>query len=125
MDTDLNFQQPVPTEEQRKSPRISFRESVSFWQMKEPRNFGGCLSLDLSEGGLGLSSVKSKPPMEVMRIEFQLPGEDAPVRAAMQLAWTRPDGATFRIGLRFTALEENDRARIRRYVDARTNIAAS
>ena len=74
---------------------------------------------DLSEGGLGLVQVRSKPPIENLRIEFALPGDPAPVRAATQLAWTRPDGDTFRVGERFTALDETDRSRIRRYVEAR------
>lgn len=76
-------------------------------------------ALDLSEGGIGLTEVRSRPPVDALRIEFPLPGEEVPVRAASQIAWTRPDGDAFRIGLRFTALEESDRGRIRRYVEAR------
>lgn len=77
-------------------------------------------ALDLSEGGLGLTQVPSKPPIENLRVEFALPGDDVPVHAATQLAWTRADGDSFRVGIRFTALDENDRVRIRRYVDARS-----
>lgn len=78
------------------------------------------LASDLSEGGLGLTHVRSKPPVENLRVEFVLPGEPNPVRAATQLAWSRPDGENYRVGVRFTALDEADRARIRRYVEARS-----
>ncbi|HVO30732.1 MAG TPA: PilZ domain-containing protein, partial [bacterium] len=74
----------------------------------------------LSEGGMGLSSIRARPPVDGLRLEFQLPGESAPLRVESQVAWTRPEGTAFRAGMRFTAMDDTARSSIRRYVDARS-----
>ncbi len=102
MDTNLNFSQPIPTEEQRKSPRISFRESVSFHQMKDPRRFGGCLSLDLSEGGIRVYFDQFLPIGSLLNVQLQL-GDKHIVDLTGRVAWVVqvPHSERYQLGLEF------------------------
>jgi DNA-binding response OmpR family regulator len=72
---------------------------------------------DLSEGGLGVKGIATRPFLEAMQVEFALPGEEAPLIAVSEIVWTRPeDDKTHRAGVRFTRIDDQQLARVRAYV---------
>jgi c-di-GMP-binding flagellar brake protein YcgR len=80
------------------------------------------LSVDLSETGMRLRRcvrMESRAPIFV-RLEFELPDGGEPIVAAGRLLFEDDDGATgYRAaGIRFIGLDEEEQARIARFVRA-------
>jgi hypothetical protein len=74
-------------------------------------------AFDVGEGGIGLRVVTNAPQCDEAWVEFVLPGEDHVICADAEVAWTRVgDDERMQLGMRFRALESEDRERIRNYV---------
>lgn len=74
-------------------------------------------AFDVGEGGIGLRVLTARPAQDEAWVEFVLPGEDHVIQADAEVAWTRAgDDARLQLGMRFRALESDDRERIRNYV---------
>lgn len=61
-------------EERRRFHRFRHAEAVHF-QWKDPRYFGGCLSCDLSEGGIRFHSDDFIPLNTPLTLQIQLAGD--------------------------------------------------
>lgn len=98
----------------RKLPRVELNAAVRVTidqQIELARAF------DVGEGGIGLRVVTSAPQADEAWVEFVLPGEDHVICADAEVAWTRVgDDERMQLGMRFRALENGDRDRIRNYV---------
>lgn len=74
-------------------------------------------AFDVGEGGIGLRVVTTAPHTDEAWVEFVLPGEDHVICADAEVAWSRVgDDERVQLGMRFRALENGDRNRIRNYV---------
>lgn len=98
----------------RRMPRVELNAAVRVTiaqQIELARAF------DVGEGGIGLRVVTSAPQDDEAWVEFVLPGEEHVICADAEVAWTRVgDDERMQLGMRFRALENGDRDRIRNYV---------
>jgi uncharacterized protein (TIGR02266 family) len=86
-------------------------------------NFYVGFSENISEGGLFVGSWAPRAIGERFLVTFQLPGDPAPVRCMVEVAWVnefregqgRTDDAVPGMGLRFVGLTPEDAARIARF----------
>lgn len=104
-------------EEKRRFPRVPISVQVK-------AKHGGLSvvsgrSYDISWGGMGLLSPEELPKGEVMDLEMDLPG--SPVNARGQVAWTKEveteEGKCFQIGIQFTEVEPEHKARLDAFFD--------
>lgn len=72
---------------------------------------------DVSEAGVGIDAIPERIKRGPARLEFALPGQPS-VLAPAQLVWMSGDGKTWTAGLRFEALSDADRGRLRAFVSA-------
>jgi hypothetical protein len=98
----------------RKLPRVELNAAVRVTidqQIELARAF------DVGEGGIGLRVVTTAPEADEAWVEFVLPGDDHVICADAEVAWSRVgDDERMQLGMRFRALENGDRDRIRNYV---------
>ena len=98
----------------RTAPRVELNAAVRVTcgpQMELARAF------DVGEGGIGLRVVTMRPDTDEAWVEFVLPGEEHVICADAEVAWSRAgDDERVQLGMRFRALENGDRDRIRNYV---------
>ncbi len=88
-------------EEHRKFPRIEFREPVSF-QMRETKKLGGCLSHDLSRGGLRVHFSEFVPVNTKIDLQIKL-GNEQTASLTGRVVWAIqvPYSDTYQLGLEF------------------------
>lgn len=98
----------------RRMPRVELNAAVRVTvndQIELGRAF------DVGEGGIGLRVVTNAPHTDEAWVEFVLPGEEHVICADAEVAWSRVgDDERMQLGMRFRALENGDRDRIRNYV---------
>ena len=87
-------------------------------------NFYSGLSENLSVGGIFIATFATAKLGERVRIRFALPDDEAPIEAEGEVRWLRvydPDAPETvpGMGLRFTAIDGGDLARIAEFVQAR------
>jgi uncharacterized protein (TIGR02266 family) len=70
---------------------------------------------NISAGGMLVKAEKTLEEGRSLRLEFQLPGDSAPLRVTGIVQHVSPDAF---MGIRFVDLSEADRKRIEAYVDA-------
>ncbi len=56
---------------------------------------------DISQSGIGLIAPQALAPDEAVRLLFPMPDLTVNLPVAAGVVWTRPEGAKFRVGLRF------------------------
>ena len=88
-------------EEKRLFRRVSCSQPVHF-QFKDPAQFGGCLSRDLSEGGIQITSNDFVPLGSELVLQIQLATEKA-VECVGRVVWVRglPLMDRYQAGLEF------------------------
>ena len=83
-------------------------------------NFFTGFSEDLSEGGVFIATYESRRIGEHLTIAFRLPGDEEPIRAVVEVKWTRDHNADANVppgvGAAFVDVAPEDRARIERFV---------
>ncbi|MBI5150508.1 MAG: PilZ domain-containing protein [Candidatus Omnitrophica bacterium] len=88
--------------ERRKYRRIDFREPVQFGSANPVRS-GGCLSCDLSEGGLRINVNEFVPPGTGLTLQIPLPAQKI-VEYTGRVAWVSklPFAERYQLGLEFS-----------------------
>lgn len=72
---------------------------------------------DLSKEGIRMSSDMSMEKGSVLELEMKIPGDNIPIFALGEVAWTEKTGnAAYDAGIRFTRIERFDRAKLLDYV---------
>jgi hypothetical protein len=94
--------QPPRGAERRMSRRFDFREPVQFRSVNPVRS-GGCLSCDLSEGGLRININEFVPPGTGLTVQIPLPAQQF-VEYAGRVAWVSklPFAERYQLGLEFS-----------------------
>lgn len=114
------------TPERRAAPRIPERCRVAFRAIREgtaDAKTTAAQTLNLSASGLCLVSPQRLDRDAQLALELSLDGED-PVVAVGRVVWCDQDGDSYRVGICFTWLREEDRQAlsvISDYVQARIN----
>ncbi|MBF0478778.1 MAG: PilZ domain-containing protein [Candidatus Omnitrophica bacterium] len=86
--------------EKRQSNRIRFHEPVQY-QLKKPGHFGGCLSCDLSVGGLQINFSQFVPVGTEMLLTVPL-GREQIVECEGKVAWVEQlADDRFHVGVKF------------------------
>lgn len=87
--------------EKRSFPRVHRAQPVRF-QLKDPRQFGGSLSCDLSEGGIRVHLGDFMPVDTEVTLQIQL-GDESIVECPCRVAWVEKDrfGDRYHAGLEF------------------------
>jgi len=75
-----------------------------------------CQTLDISEGGLGVSFPLTLEPGTQVTIEFTLPGHTASFCAAVEMCWCDSKG---RLGVRFMNLAASQRSELQGWLSTR------
>ena len=105
--------------ERRKFPRVEFREPVLVRPTDAPQK-NGCLSKDLSEGGLRLTFEHFEKPNTPVAVEFRLrPGEEMMFFEG-RVAWVHqvPSSDRYQIGIEFLKKSEENQKNIRQHVES-------
>lgn len=98
----------------RRMPRVELNAAV---RVTADQRMELARAFDVGEGGIGLRVVTTAPQCDEAWVEFVLPGDDHVICADAEVAWTRTgDDERMQLGMRFRALENVDRDRIRSYV---------
>jgi uncharacterized protein (TIGR02266 family) len=86
-------------------------------------NFFTGFSDDLTESGIFVATYVARSPGEVLVVQFRLPGIDRPLRAVVEVRWTRAyDPASDTepgFGAHFLEISAEDRSLVRRFVGHR------
>ncbi len=67
-----------------------------------------CNSVNVSEGGMALSTIAPLNPGEKVRVQFTLPGHEVPFLADSMICWLK----TGHIGLRFVSLSQEHKSEL-------------
>ena len=103
----------------RKFQRMEFREAVNcqlplktLGQEGFPSISGGCLSCDLSGGGIQLRTECFIPLRAEVTLDFYL-GNESPVALEGRVVWAQkvPHAENYRIGVEFVESQQNMRAK--------------
>ena len=98
-------------------PEKRAHKRIAFVQEVEAEGLGTRRCSDLSEGGLYLETDVSFPIDTIVDLRFKLLDSDAdPIRVQARVFYIHP---TIGLGLQFTNLSDEDRERIKKFVDAR------
>ena len=102
--------------------RINFREAVEF-QIPGSSKWVGCLSHDLSEGGIRIRIPDFIPPKTEIMMNFAL-DRNKVVSATGRVIWVQrvPHGESYQLGLEFLDKGSNyfGKKRIRHYIESRS-----
>ncbi|HBR14701.1 MAG TPA: hypothetical protein DD723_04040 [Candidatus Omnitrophica bacterium] len=92
--------------EKRYAKRIKLSSPVHF-QGKDPSQYGGCLSRDLSEGGIQVSLYDFVPIHSILTLQVQLAQEKV-VDCLARVVWIEkhPSMLRYQVGLEFVATED-------------------
>jgi hypothetical protein len=98
--------------ERRQDPRLKVRCLVSYRQIqggKARPKTTAAKTINLSASGLCLLSPEPVIPDTHLALEVGLEGEPSPVVAVGRVVWCDQDAESYRIGICFTWLREEDR----------------
>lgn len=75
------------------------------------------MTRDLCRGGVGFVTGRPVATGEALDLELLLPGEDGPVRMAVEVAWCRPYGeGVRRCGARLRTISVRDAMRLKAHM---------
>jgi hypothetical protein len=74
-----------------------------------------CHSVNISEGGMAVSTSVPLSPGEKVRVQFTLPGHDAPYLAESTICWWR----TGHLGIRFATLSQEHKSELQSWLSRR------
>lgn len=74
--------------------------------------------LDLSSGGMRITSDQRLAKGDVVHLEVKVPGDDIPMFVNGEVAWVEKDGKKelYRAGIVLTKIERSDRARLIKFL---------
>lgn len=101
-----------PQGERRGDPRIEARCQVAYREIQggTPRpKTTAARTINVSASGLCLVAPEPVPPDTHLALEVGLEGEASPVMAIGRVVWCDQDAGSYRIGICFTWLREEDR----------------
>ena len=98
----MEEQQGHDVDERRQFHRVYRAQAVRF-QLKDPSQFGGCLSCDLSQGGIRVQLNEFVPLGTEMTLQIQLSDESV-VDCPCRVAWVEKNrfGDRYQAGLEFS-----------------------
>jgi len=91
--------------ERRKIARTQVRLQVFFATRDE---FVAAFTVDLGVGGLFIATEQLLAAGERLYLQFNLPGTDRLIEAEAEVRWTKTDGQTPGMGVRFLAMQQAD-----------------
>ena len=96
------LKEELKDEEKRKFRRVDFREPINY-QFSAGKDFGGCLSCDLSKGGIRVSFNGFIPLGTEVTINIKLPQAPGFINIRGKVAWVRqlPFSDRYQVGLKF------------------------
>src|SRR5207244_13065412 len=111
----------------RKSLEIAERRTQTRTLVTPPiyaniENLNGGLVYNMSEDGLALSAALKLGGEGHLDMQIHLPDSGGPVEATGQIAWKSASGST--VGIRFVALTEETRLRIRSWLASESSLGA-
>ena len=71
-----------------------------------------CTSVDISVGGMALSTLVPLVPGESLRVQFTLPDHEAPVLAESTICWSKTGG----LGVRFVSVSEDHKSQLQAWL---------
>jgi hypothetical protein len=77
------------------------------------------LSRDFSGSGLALATDGLLKPGQVLKLVFEIPGRDKPIRAFSEVAWSSAqvnEDGTYQSGIHIIAVKDEDQADLTRFV---------
>lgn len=102
----------------RREPRQTFHGTVEY-MCRGRRHEGECK--DVSSGGMFLSCAPSAEKGELLRLKFNLPGEDKPIQVDGRIAWVNSEEQIIKpnyphgYGVEFIDIEESVGVALRRF----------
>jgi uncharacterized protein (TIGR02266 family) len=111
---DMPFMSAEAPQNRRTDERIPARFEVHFTHEKEAAKALRAYSLNLSSGGLCLRTRKSYDVGAPVQMQMRVDSESFQLNGVV--AWVREDAEA--VGVRFTNLSEEDRARLQRVIDS-------
>ena len=108
----------MPIKERRKYMRISTALEAEYWAKGPSMIAGQAQVCDFSREGLGALFPKPIAQGEHVDLTFKVPGDNVPIFATGEVAWTQPkkDQPGVGAGLRLTSIKPLDLARLLDYV---------
>ncbi len=103
--------------EKRRFRRVRFSEPVHY-QLKETSRFGGCLSLDISEGGMKINFDDFIPLNTEIALQLKLTGIPRIIDLLGKVVWLQqvPFSERYHVGLRFEQSDHVSHEEIREYI---------
>jgi uncharacterized protein (TIGR02266 family) len=93
--------------------RIPFVQRVRLRVDGAPRD---AFAVDLGLEGVFVETPPGGALGAALEVEFKLPGNAIPLRAAVRVAWTRLDRRPHGVGLQFVEMNAKDRERLHAYL---------
>jgi len=111
----------MPIKERRKFMRIATQLEADFWA-KGPSMVSGQVQVrDFSREGIGVLLPKRVEDKEHLDLTLRVPGDNVPIFATAEVAWTRPakDRPGTGAGLRLVTIKPLDLSRLLDFVYSR------
>ncbi len=109
-----------PLAERRQFPRLKYTSPIQYRDVFKPRVlFFGCVSKDLSAGGLRVTASRALPKEARLVVLLSLPDSLRQVRAISRVIWQSqlPRGTAYEYGLQFIEITAEDQNAIADYVE--------
>ena len=105
--------------DKRKYHRVEYREPVRY-HMREQSKFGGCLSNDISEGGIKLNFDDFVSIRSEVNIQVRLENTPQVVDLIGKVVWVQqvPFSERYRVGLEFSPPSPISKDHIKSYVNS-------
>ena len=111
----------MPVKERRKFMRIATDLEAEFWAKGPSMEKGQAKVLDFSREGVGVLLPRPVEKKEHLDLTMRVPGDNVPVFATAEVAWTggEKDKPEIGAGLRFVSIKPLDLARLLDFVYSR------
>ena len=111
----------MPVKERRKFMRIATDLEAEFWAKGPSMEKGQAKVLDFSREGVGVLLPRPVEKKEHLDLTMRVPGDNVPVFATAEVAWTggEKDKPEIGAGLRFVFIKPLDLARLLDFVYSR------
>ena len=117
---EANLSDIVPLVERRRFPRLKCASPIQYRDVFKPHElFFGCLSRDLSAGGLRMTASKILPSDARLVVLLSLPDSLRQIRSITRVTWQRhlPRGTAYDYGLQFIEITAEDQEAISDFVE--------
>ncbi|MBT4818657.1 MAG: hypothetical protein HON70_23310 [Lentisphaerae bacterium] len=105
--------------------RLRLRAHMVGWYKKPGDGFFKKMDpatiVDISGSGVGISTVENIPVGTNLKLNLTLPPQKKPIKTNADVVWTEPVKRQYRIGLRFSKMNDVDRERLEIYIASRVD----